>query len=147
MPKVVYTPAKGLVQEAGSNVGGAMIGFVHDATSETINAAGAVSVSSHMTFLKPPVAGGFDVTLPNGNIVGQLKKIMLTAGLAPAAPGDVSDVTLTITSPISPVTKQIVFSVLGDTAELIWNGSAWRILATHNTVTGLDSTPVVRAVP
>lgn len=146
MPKVVYTPAKGLVQEAGSNVGGAMIGFVHDAEPETVNLDEAnLSVSKYMTFLEP--AAPIDVILPDGTITGQLKKIMLTAGLAPAAPGDVSDVTLTITSPISPATKQIVFSVLGDTAELIWNGSAWRILATHNTVTGLDSTPVVRAVP
>lgn len=146
MPKVVYTPAKGLVQEAGTNVGGAMIGFVHDAASETRTAAGLISVSTYMTFLKP--AAPIAVTLPNGTVVGQLKKLMLTAAAIPGGGGaDVADVTLTIASPVSGNTEQIVFSVLGDTAELIWNGSAWRILATHNTVTGVDSTPVVQAAP
>ena len=144
MPKVVYTPVKGLVQEAGTNVGGAMLGFVHDAGSETVTVDDStISVSTYMTFLKP--AAAIDVTLPDGTVVGQLKKLMLTAAAALAHDGGgaVSDVTLTISSPVSAGTNQIVFSVLGDTAELIWNGTAWRILATHNTVTGVDATPVV----
>lgn len=144
MPKVVYTPVKGLVQEAGTNVGGAMLGFVHDAGSETVTVDDStISVSTYMTFLKP--AAPIDVTLPDGTVVGQLKKLMLTAAAALAHDGGgaVSDVTLAISSPVSVGTNQIVFSVLGDTAELIWNGTAWRILATHNTVTGVDATPVV----
>ena len=123
MPKVVYTPVKGLVQEAGTNVGGAMLGFVHDAASETVTVdASTISVSTYMTFLKP--AAAIAVTLPDGTVVGQLKKLMLTAAAVPGGGGAaVADVTLAISSPVSVGTNQIVFSVLGDTAELIWNGT------------------------
>jgi hypothetical protein len=150
MPKVVYTAAKGLVQETGSgfevsDVGltaaaaagvtcnGFFAGFVPNAALDTRTDAGAVSVTSYMTYVVTTTASA--ITLANGTAAGQLKKIMMSV--------DAGDATLTIATPFSAGTNQVVFSNIGDTVELIWTGSYWRILAAHNVAAGNTSTPVV----
>jgi len=143
MPKVVYTAAKGLVQETGSGFeldtsvgltnGGFVAGFIPDAALDTRTDAGAVSVTSYMTYVV--TTGAAAITLANGTAAGQLKKIMMSV--------DAGDATLTIATPFSAGTNQVVFSNIGDTVELLWTGSYWRILAAHNVAAGNTSTPVV----
>lgn len=143
MPKVVYTAAKGLYQEAGSGFqldttvgltnGGFVAGFVPNAALDTRTDAGAVSVTSYMTYVV--TTGVAAITLADGTAAGQLKKIMMSV--------DAGDATLTIATPFSSGTNQVVFSNVGDTVELMWTGSYWRILAAHNVASGGTATPVV----
>ena len=133
MPKVVYTPVKGLVQEAGTNVGGAMLGFVHDAEPQTLAAAGVVSVSTYVTLL----TGNGAKTLAAGTIVGQLKKLLCTTA---------DTFTVTIANPTADNRAKITFDNAGDVAELMWNGSAWRILSLYNVAAGGIVSPTVGAV-
>ena len=51
--------------------------------------------------------------------------------------------TLTIASPINSSLDIISFTNVGDTAELMWNGSAWRIIGLYNTANGGDASPTV----
>lgn len=76
-------------------------------------------------------SGAQAFTLPDGLVKGQLKRIqMITDG---------GDGTLTITSPVDASHDVIVFADVGDTLELIWNGTAWRILAEYNCADGTSS--------
>lgn len=151
MPKVVYTAAKGLVQETGSGFeisdvaltagatagvtcNGFLAGFVPDA-APTTSASGAISVASYLTFIT--IDGTKAYSIAAGTAVGQLKKIMCTAAInTPAG-------TLTITNPVDGNTNSVAFSALGDTLDLMWNGSAWRILGAYNVASGDTSSPVV----
>jgi len=150
MPKVVYTAAKGLVQETGSgfevsDVGltaaaaagvtcnGFLAGFIPDAAPQTLATAGAVNVTSYMTFVD--AGGAIALTLAAGTAVGQLKKVMMTTAGGTA--------TLTIANPVSASLDVVAFSVLGDTLDLIWTGTAWRILGAYNVAGGNKSTPGV----
>ncbi len=146
MPQVVYTPEKGLVQESGSGfsvapeVGvtnnGFLAGFI-PAVRKTASAAGAVSVASYFTALTSDGAA-VAFTLANGTAVGQLKKITL----AVAQTGGNTAV-LTIASPESAAYNVLTFSILGDTAELIWSGTAWFVIANYNMATASNTTPTL----
>ncbi len=144
MPKVVYTAAKGLVQEAGSgfqldaSVGltnnGFFAGFVPNAASDTVS-SGAISVATYFTNIT--VDGTKAYTLANGTAAGQLKKILCSAATnTPAG-------TLTIASPISAALDVIAISAVGDVVELVWTGAAWRILALYNSRLGTIASPTV----
>ena len=104
-----------------------------DAAEETRTDAGAVSVATYFTNLVT-TGGTPAITLADGTIEGQLKKITMTA--------DAGTATLTIASPVDTDTDTIAFADVGDTAELVWNGTAWRILATYNVASG-DAGPAV----
>jgi hypothetical protein len=151
MPKVVYTAAKGLVQETGSgfevsDVGltaaaaagvtcnGFLAGFIPDAASTT-SASGAISVATYFTNIT--IDGTKAYTIAAGTAVGQLKKIMCSAAInTPAG-------TLTIANPVSASTDVVLFSAAGDTLDLVWTGAAWRILGAYNVASGNVASPVV----
>ena len=98
---------------------------------DTRTDAGAVAITSYFTDVV--TTGAAAITLADGTEPGQMKKIMLsvTAG----------DATLT------PVTiaggTTIVFSVVGDTVELVWDGTTWTAVAILNVATGSVATPVL----
>jgi hypothetical protein len=79
------------------------------------------------------------MTLADGTAAGQLKKVTLTAL---GTPGTHTAV-LTLTTAIASNLDAITFSVVGDTAELMWTGTAWRILALYNMAAGTVTTPTV----
>jgi hypothetical protein len=144
MPKVLYTAAQGLVQQAGSgfqldaSVGltnnGFLAGFIPDAASTT-SASGAISVETYFTNIT--VDGTKAFTLANGTAVGQMKKILCSAATnTPAG-------TITIASPVSASLDVIAISAVGDVVELVWNGTAWRILALYNSRLGTVASPTV----
>jgi hypothetical protein len=134
MPKVVYTPAKGLYQQSGTNVGSAMMAFIPDVAPDSITNNGAISVSSYFTSIS--TAGGPKLyTLAAGSVAGQLKKLLMAV--------DGGDATLTIINPVSTDTDQITFNDVGDTVELMWNGSAWRIIASYNVADGTAPAVVI----
>lgn len=146
MPKVVYTAAKGLVQETGSGFqldatvglsnGGFFAGFIPNAVSETKTSAGAVSVACYQSFVGT-TAGALAMSLANGTAAGQLKKIMMHADAG-------TDVTLTLTTAAGNNT--ITFSNVGDTVDLLWTGTNWRILGAYNVAAGNIATPALSTV-
>jgi len=88
-----------------------------------------------MTFIT--VDGTKAYSIAAGTAVGQLKKIMCSAAI------NTPQGTLTITNPVSAATDSVLFSAAGDTLDLMWNGSAWRILGAYNVANGNVSSPVV----
>lgn len=122
---LIFTVAAGIVGAVG------IVPFIPDAQQEDAPAPGAISVATYLTTITTEGAEAF--SLANGGQKGQLKKIVLTV--------TAGDATLTITTPEDENT--VVFSVVGDTVELLWNGAAWRIIAAYNQATGAITTPVL----
>lgn len=106
-----------------------LVPWIPDAAPDTRTDAGAVSVDTYYTGVVTTTASA--ITLADGLIKGQLKKIQMIT--------DVGDATLTIASPISASLDVAVFADVGDTLELIWNGTAWRILAAYNCADGTSA--------
>lgn len=125
---LIFTVAAGIVGAVG------IVPFIPDAQQEDAPAPGAISVATYFTSITTEGAEAF--SLADGGQKGQLKKIMLTV--------TAGDATLTITTPEDENT--VVFSVVGDTVELLWNGAAWRIIAAYNQATGAITTPVLSTV-
>ena len=151
MVKVKIDNEKGLVQSTGNGAvqilpgitgngsGGTLtnVGYIPDNQSFDIAAGGtttALSLTSYVNTIATD-AGGDAFTLADGLAKGQLMKIIMVDATG--------DGTLTIASAISSGLDIITFSNAGDTAELMWNGTAWRILGLYNTANGGDATPVV----
>jgi len=146
MVKVKIDNEKGLVQSTGNGAAqilpgitgnsGTHVGYIPDAQSYDIAAGtgGALSLTSYINTIGAD-GGGDAFTLADGLAKGQLMKIIMVDATG--------DGTLTIASAISSGLDIITFSNAGDTAELMWNGTAWRILGLYNTANGGDATPVV----
>jgi hypothetical protein len=109
-----------------------LVPFYFDAAPDALTDAGAVTVTNYYTSLTTTTASA--VTLADGLVKGQLKKIQMIV--------DVGDATLTIASPVSAATNVITFADAGDYANLIWNGTAWRILEVGNDADGATA-PVI----
>lgn len=110
---------------AGSLKNGAgFVPVVLDAVREEIAAGtgGAISVATYGTDIAAD-AGGDTATLADGTIVGQLKEIVLSAtagGTVVVTPSNFADgSTITLTTAY-------------DKCLLMWNGSAWRLVAGVN---------------
>ena len=147
MVKVKIDNEKGLVQSTGNGAAqilpgitgnsGTHVGYIPDAQSNDIAAGGtttAIALTSYINTIGAD-GGGDAFTLADGLAKGQLMKIIMVDATG--------DGTLTIASAISSGLDIITFSNAGDTAELMWNGTAWRILGLYNTANGGDATPVV----
>ena len=152
MVKVKIDNEKGLVQSTGNGAvqilpgitgngsGGTLtnVGYIPDNQSFDIAAGGtttALSLTSYVNTIATD-AGGDAFTLADGLATGQLMKVILVTDGG-------GDGTLTIASAISSSLDIITFSNVGDVAELMWNGTAWRILAMYNMANGGDASPVV----
>lgn len=98
---------------------------------DTRTDAGAVAITSYFTDVVTTTASA--ITLADGTEPGQMKKIMLSTVSG--------DATLTPVNLAGGTT--IVFSVVGDTAELVWDGTNWTAVAILNVATGSVATPVL----
>jgi hypothetical protein len=147
MVKVKIDNEKGLVQSTGNGAAqilpgitgnsGTHVGYIMDAESNDIAAGGtstAIALTSYVNTIGAD-GGGDAFTLADGLAKGQLMKIIFVDATGTG--------TLTIASAISSSLDIITFTVKGDVAELMWNGTAWRILALYNMANGGDSTPTV----
>jgi len=122
----VFTLTRGGTEDLWSPV-------IYGATQQALTDAGAVNVTAYFTKLTTTQAAA--ITLANGTCKGQLKKIQLVVDGG-------FDATLTIATPEDSNTNVIVFADVGDVAELMWNGSYWKILATYNAASG-DTGPAI----
>lgn len=118
---------------SGSEIAGASSNFFMMspiATQQNLSGAGAINVSAKDTFWTTTAADAG--TLADG-VKGQYKRVIMTV--------DGGDGTLTPDN-LSGGT-QIVFSNVGDTAELYFNGTDWVALSLYNMATGSILTPAL----
>ena len=107
---------------AGITMGanGYLVPCMPDAALEAVSNAGAASVACYHT--QWTSTGTDALTLAAGTVQGQLKKITLVANSG-------GNCTLTIADPISAALDVVLFQDVGEHIELIWNGTAWRVLS------------------
>jgi len=96
------------------------IGFSNSVEDISDGTQTAISVSTALTLLQ--TAGSNATTLADGTVTGQIKIIVhdTDGGSTECTPAD----------PMGYAYLNLV--VVGDTAALIWAGSAWAVLASHN---------------
>ena len=114
-----------------------LVPVIPDAAPEALTAAApAASVQCFLTELDA-TSNAVACTLADGIAHGQLKRFVASVVSGGA-------VTVTIASPVSAALDTITFSVIGDTADLIWNAEEgyWRIIQLLDTDRDVD-TPVV----
>lgn len=117
----------------GSEITGASSNFFFMspiAAQQNLSGAGAINVTSKDSFWT--TTGANAGTLADG-VRGQYKRIIMTV--------DAGDGTLTPSNLASGTT--IVFSNVGDCAELYFNGTDWVAISLFNVATGSITTPVL----
>jgi len=108
---------------------------------------GFIDTTSYLTRIDvmevPPPPREANLTLGSGFIVGQLKKIKLVK----LANSSFFSISAVVTSQhfLDGPDQTIVFSKVGDTAELMWTRNGWRIISTSNFV-GDDTTPEISSL-
>ena len=117
-------------------------------TTTALAPFGFIDTTSYLTRIKveeyPPVPPPEVVlTLGSGFIVGQLKKIKLVD--RPDVPLAGFPVVVTSQHFLDGPNQTIVFTLVGDTAELMWTRNGWRIISTSD-ITGNDLTPEISSL-
>jgi len=127
-------------------------------TTTALAPFGFIDTTSYLTRIKvsaypvppvpppvPPVPPEVVLTLGSGFIVGQLKKIKLVdhPDLPPLPP--ILQVVVTSQHFLDGPNQTIVFTLVGDTAELMWTRNGWRIISTSD-ITGNDLTPKISSL-
>lgn len=97
--------------------------FISSALTTTTDTAAVVLTS---TFTNLVTTGAAVPTLADSTLTGQFKKIQFIT--------DAGDAVLTPTTLNGGTT--ITFADIGDTAELMWDGSGWQVLALYNVADG-----------
>ena len=117
--------------------------------TETTSPIGFIDTTSYLTRIKvegypvPPVPPPEVVlTLGSGFIVGQLKKIKLVELVIPVLN---AQVVVTSQHFLDGPNQTIVFTLVGDTAELMWTRNGSRIISTSD-ITGNDLTPKISSL-
>lgn len=97
---------------------------IPNAAMQSLSGAGAITTTEYYTAWT--TTGANAGTLANSDVIGQLKKIQMVV--------DAGDGTLTPTTLVGGTT--ITFADAGDTAELMWTASGWRVIALYNVTDG-----------
>ncbi len=107
---------------AASGVKGATatsyIPLIFDAEAQSISGGGVISVATYHTAVSTAAAEAY--TMANGTMVGQLKSIRMNV--------DTGDATITPATALASGATTITLNDVGDTVELMWNGTNWRVL-------------------
>ncbi len=93
-----------------------------------ISTTAACGVTNYNTTLTTTGAG-IVPTLADGALIGQLRRFQMIADGG-------FDAVLTPATAFAGGATTITFADVGDVAELMWNGSAWQILALYNVADG-----------
>jgi hypothetical protein len=119
-------------------------------TTTALAPFGFIDTTSYLTRIKveeypgppPPPPPEVVLTLGSGFIVGQLKKIKLVEIVNPVLN---AQVVVTSQHFLDGPNQTIVFTLVGDTAELMWTRNGWRIISTSD-ITGNDLTPEISSL-
>ena len=102
-----------------------LIPLIPNTAPDTISGAGAIDPDVYFTAATSTSTDAWTLADPSGP-AGQMKKVVMVV--------DGGTSTLTLASAVSAALDVITFADAGDTAELIWTGSAWRVLALYGAV-------------
>ena len=111
-----------------STVSNAIVPVIIGAAQNAVSTTAAVGVANYNTTLTT-VGAEIVPTLANGAITGQLKRVQMIVD------GGFNAV-LTPATAFAGGATTITFADVGDTCELMWNGTAWQVLALYNIVDG-----------
>ena len=118
----VTSAAADLNQGAGAAAASLLPCYIPTGTQQALSGAGAVNLTAYNTAVTN--TGSDALTLADATIAGHRKRVQMIVD-----PG--TDSTLTFNT-----NATIVFADVGDTAELVWSGSAWVPVALYNIVDG-----------
>lgn len=110
------------------DVSNGIVPTIVSGAQNAINSTAACGITNYYTTLTS-VGAEIAPTLADGALTGQLRKFqfIVDGGF---------NVVLTPATAFQGGATIITFADVGDTAELMWNGSAWQILALYNCADG-----------
>lgn len=124
---IIVAPTKGAVA-TNSTTGAIMVSaFFPTPAAQALSGAGAVNVTAYLTKITSTGAAQA-LTIASGTVVGQRKKVVHVVD------GGSSVLTGAFISSTTAATT-ITFTTVGEFVDLIWTGSAWRVLELGNTAT------------
>lgn len=115
------------------DVSNAIVPVIVSGAQNAVATTTACGVANYNTTLTTTSAE-ITPTLADGAITGQLRRFQFIADGS-------HDAVLTPATAFQGGATIITFADVGDVAELMWNGSAWQILALYNIVDG-ETAPV-----
>jgi hypothetical protein len=122
MAKLVYTPAKGLIQEPGSGIEMKGAPLKESTESVTVLTSATATLSPNgITLLTTSGGASGTITLPNGSSPGQMKLIVLES--------DGGNATLSVTTHNTSTPEIFTATDPGDNLLLVWGGDQWSTVA------------------
>lgn len=122
------------IEGGATGVGTYWSTFAPLAVQQTIASANtAIAVDSYLTTISN--GGGTTHAMADGKVIGQMKKIVGVGALAAGA--------VITPSNLKGAATTLTLSVIGDTIELIWDGTDWNAVALYNTKNGVITSPVM----
>jgi hypothetical protein len=120
MAKLVYTPAKGLIEEPGSGLEIKGVPITVNQESVSVGASGTATLSNHGVTLITTTGGGSatgNLTLPDGTAPGEMKLIVLEV--------DDGNALVSVTSHVTSDPEVFTAADAGDCLVLVWEGTQW----------------------
>lgn len=110
------------------DVSNGIVPIIISGAQNAVSTTTACGITNYNTTLATGGAG-IAPTLANSTLTGQLRRFqMITDGGF--------DAVLTPATAFQGGATTITFADVGDTAEIMWNGSAWQVLALYNCADG-----------
>ena len=118
MPKVTYRPGSGLVQETGSGFSITGAPITQDQEQLTIATTETATLTSYGVSRLTTTGGtSGTITLPDGDLVGQMKTVILES--------DGGDAVLSVTNHVTSAPEVFTAADATDILVLVWNGTKW----------------------
>jgi hypothetical protein len=124
MAKLVYTPAKGLIEEPGSGIEMKGAPLKESTESISVGAAGTPTLSPNGVTLITTTGGGSatgNMVLPDGSAPGQMKLIVLEV--------DDGNAKVSVTTHNTSTPEIFTAADAGDNLLLVWGGDQWSTVA------------------
>jgi len=110
------------------DVSNGIVPMIVSGAQNAIGTSAACGITNYNTTLATS-GSAITPTLADGALTGQLRRFQMITDSG-------HDATLTPATAFQGGATTITFADVGDTAELMWNGAAWQILALYNCADG-----------
>jgi hypothetical protein len=124
MPKVTYSPGRGLVQETGSGFEVSGVPVTQNQEQLSVSVGDTATLKSYGVSRLTTVGGtSGTITLPDGDLAGQMKTVVLDV--------DGGKAVLSVTNHVTSSPEVFEGEDAKDILVLVWNGTKWG--TAHNT--------------
>ena len=127
MPKVTYSPSRGLVSTAGTGFQVTGVPLVENAESLTVAVSATATLTSYGTSTITATGNTGTITVPDGTSVGQQKLIVTVESGGHAA--------LSVLNHETSAPEAFTSAASGDNLLLVWLGSVWATVANNGYTT------------